>query len=300
MCVCVCVCARAQEHERERAAQASIAELTQELEVALMQQKAREAQDKVALLEQQQLQRLQSVESRSGVGTGTPRCDTRHAEPAAAEGSYSVANSVKRDLVQCQKRPSTVSKETHYAAEGSYSAAKQGSYSVAKDMRKRRLTFEEISAPSRATGSALSARGVGERSGNEGKAAMKTQEEAREAKHTLESEAKHMLESEAKHMLESTFEGRNVTRNGGWDDGRRTFLRSVMADAMTDDHEKKAMALLEVARAPDMAAPAVAVAGRAQAGTELRAGDATTRSGMQRPADRSRQERETALLRRVM
>ena len=54
------------------------------------------------------------------------------------------------------------------------------------DMRKQRLTFEEISAPLRATGSALSARGVGERSGNEGEAAnaeeaaMTAQEEAHE------------------------------------------------------------------------------------------------------------------------
>jgi len=86
-----------------------------------------------------------------------------------------------------------------------------------------------------------------------------------------------------------TFEG----CNGGRDDGRRTFLCDAKADAMTNGYEKKAMALLEEARAHDNAAPAVAVA-------ELRAGDATTRSGMQHPADRSRQllrrERETALL----
>jgi hypothetical protein len=46
-------------------------------------------------------------------------------------------------------------------------------------MRKQRLTFEEIAteiyAPLRATGSGLSARGVDERSGNEGEAAKAEQ-----------------------------------------------------------------------------------------------------------------------------
>jgi len=62
VCVCVCVRARAQEHERERAAQARIAEHTQKLEVAHVQQRAREAKDKVALLEQQ-LQRLHCLDA---------------------------------------------------------------------------------------------------------------------------------------------------------------------------------------------------------------------------------------------
>jgi hypothetical protein len=58
--------------------------------------------------------------------------------------SIKVSISVKRDLPQCQKRPTTVSKETYYRASKCLSVSKETYHSVKRDLPVSKETYHSV------------------------------------------------------------------------------------------------------------------------------------------------------------